>query len=827
MKKDVITTNQISVCCASDYIRHRLIGNSLQRVIVTLLFLCTMLVPNDSYAQQYLPAPTIEELDDPDIRVNDPTDPFVWTIFYNENETNPTYFTFFRFSYWADIVGGALYQYFEKDAQGSYIRPLYQRMYVKPYHIRYMALRDGWNMEQWAEVIDGQNTYYDITEAHNYHTEGYLIFDIFTTFNDKNYRATIKLLVRPTTRSDGRSENTLIPQDKTISVGALFDPKAISANESDGAITYSGPYSDKACTNLSSAYTTNSQGNKVSTTTGTYYFKATQAQTSRYAEASTVVTVNVTNLIPNILKADDIVTTVGTKVPVEVTTNIGTGSYRNEIGIDLTLYSDPACTQKVTTGWSRDQQPSQTLTTSNTQIWNYTFSTSGVYYMKAEQPNNTSAGISGGTTIFKITVQKQESPLTTKANVNSIIYRSLPDALDIRTLFTTTADDGGTISYTLYDNTGTPVALSNYVLPDDLPKGTYTIVASQASTAIYESKYIDITMKIVGVYEKNVRYKEAYGTGTYSFDTHELTDELGVTTPVHVYSARKDVMTIDGITIDATESYTGNYKSFSKDGLTLKMPNTALYEYYTDYPTYTIVHDNRSDALKAESAKIKTDFVVEYDRSNGNEYVAKGVFNNNGKFDVLRYTINISPYNASGFWPVPNGFNQAGGTDIPDDVETCPLTLGGNDTYGYTAGTNDDIDYAPGKTNVFSYYTKGTTPANGNETTIPTSGTYYKFTPEDGNYLLTVGIKLDKRCKFWLLDVDGSSITSRTELGSGLETWNGVNGTVSLFTQAGHEYYFFSEGTPLGIYGYHYSNNPEGYYEKHGFLVRDKNYDEE
>lgn len=190
-------------------------------------------------------------------------------------------------------------------------------------------------------------------------------------------------------------------------------------------------------------------------------------------------------------------------------------------------------------------------------------------------------------------------------------------------------------------------------------------------------------------------------------------------------------------------------------------------------------------------------------------------------------TLSILPEDISDFWPVPVDFNKASGYS-EEFVENCPLTFG-DGNFAATSGANDDLDYADVSSNVriFKYYTSGQTPANGNGTTIPTSGTYYKFSPEDNNKLLTVGIKLDKRCKFWLLDVDGSNITSRTDLGSGLETWNGVNGTVSLFTQAGHEYYFFSEGTPLSIYGYHYSANAAGYYEKHGFLTRDKNYDEE
>lgn len=499
----------------------------------------------------------------------------------------------------------------------------------------------------------------------------------------------------------------------------------------------------------------------------------------------------------------------------------------------LTLYTySPISPQRTyTIGGTYSSYAKLTSTTSSGTGFHETrFSASqtGTYTVTVKQDQSGNYFPSSSVVTINV-VEPTQYSVTLKSGVGNTIYRSLPNELNVSSLFTCTAPaDGVPLGYTVRSSDEQAIPLTNgTILPDNMPIGTYYITCTHPSSNTYDAKSATVTLKIVGVYEKNVSYKETAGTGSFSFDTHELTDELGVTTPVHVYSARKDVMTKDGVTIDATESNTGNYKSFSKDGLTLKMPNTALYEYYTDYPTYTIVYDNRSAALKAESANIKTDFVVEYDRSNGNEYVAKGVFNNNGQFDYLRYTINISPYDASGFWPVPNGFNQAGGTDIADDVEGCPLTLGGNDTYGYTAGTNDDIDFAPGETNVFSYYTKGTQPADGNATTLPTTGTYYKFESSQADYLLTVGLKISKRCKFYLLDYDKSAgtITSLTQYGSELETWNGANGTVSLFTKANHDYYFFSTDEPLAIYGYRYYNNlTTKYGEKDGFLTIEKDW---
>lgn len=187
-------------------------------------------------------------------------------------------------------------------------------------------------------------------------------------------------------------------------------------------------------------------------------------------------------------------------------------------------------------------------------------------------------------------------------------------------------------------------------------------------------------------------------------------------------------------------------------------------------------------------------------------------------------TLTVLPEDLGDFWSVPSGFNKSSGY-TENFITVCPLTFG-DDTYGYTAGTNDDLDYTSGK-RVFKYFTKGTKPANGNATTLPTTGTYYKFESSKDDYLLTVGIKLSKRCKFWLLDYDTSAgtVTSLTKYGSGLETWRGANGTVSLFTKAGHEYYFFSTDEPLAIYGYRYNDNTVmKYRELNGFLITDRDY---
>lgn len=172
------------------------------------------------------------------------------------------------------------------------------------------------------------------------------------------------------------------------------------------------------------------------------------------------------------------------------------------------------------------------------------------------------------------------------------------------------------------------------------------------------------------------------------------------------------------------------------------------------------------------------------------------------------------------FWPVPEGFSKSS-SYVENTIATCPLTFG-NDTYSTISGENDDIDYAnvPENERIFTHYTKGTQPANGDATTIPTSGTFYKFESSKEGCLLTVGIKLEKRCKFYLLDHDKSAgtITSLKQYGSELETWNGANGTVNLFTKANHDYYFFSTDEPLGLYGFQYSENQEEYYESNGFL---------
>lgn len=174
------------------------------------------------------------------------------------------------------------------------------------------------------------------------------------------------------------------------------------------------------------------------------------------------------------------------------------------------------------------------------------------------------------------------------------------------------------------------------------------------------------------------------------------------------------------------------------------------------------------------------------------------------------------------FWSIPSEFSKPT-SYVETAVSNCHLIFG-EDSYGCNSGTNDDPDFEdiPENGNVFTHYTKGTQPANGDATTIPTSGTFYKFESSKEGYLLTVGIKLEKRCKFYLLDHDKSAgtITSLKQYGSELETWNGANGTVNLFTKANHDYYFFSTDEPLGLYGFQYSENQEGYYESNGFLKK-------
>lgn len=190
--------------------------------------------------------------------------------------------------------------------------------------------------------------------------------------------------------------------------------------------------------------------------------------------------------------------------------------------------------------------------------------------------------------------------------------------------------------------------------------------------------------------------------------------------------------------------------------------------------------------------------------------------------------LTVLPELVTDFWPVPDGFSKSNGY-TENFISACPLTFG-EDSYGCTAGTNDDLDFTtndPENKRFFEYYTKGTKAADGNASTLPTTGTYYKFESSKADQLLTVGLKISKRCKFYLLDHDKSAgtITSLTQYGSELETWNGANGTVSLFTKANHDYYFFSTDEPLAIYGYRYNNNiVTKYGEKDGFLTVEKDW---
>lgn len=457
-----------------------------------------------------------------------------------------------------------------------------------------------------------------------------------------------------------------------------------------------------------------------------------------------------------------------------------------------------------------------------------TISKAGTYIIKCHQdakwaqPRSYGAGDATYTLVVR-----GACGLKRKDGVNATIYRSLPDGLNVSYLFT--SNTTGSKTYTLKDSSGNTIALTNgTTLPSFMSTGTYTITCNEAETATSRSGSVSVTLKIVGVYQKSITYGENTGTGSYRFDILDMTKGLGVTTPIYVWSAYASSLTQNGTTLGYNHDNTGNYRTFSTTDLTLKMPNTTCFEFRTTSPTCTMEKDNRTEANKQVCTEMKTDFIVEYNRAKDATYSASGhvySYYNDTSVDYLRYTINISPIDGSGFWPVPAGFNKTGGSVI-NNVVHCPLTLGGSVAYNSTAGTNDDLDYGAGKANTFTNYTRVTTPANGNATTLPTTGTYYKFTPEYSGYLLTVGIKLSKRCKFWLLDHDKSTgtVTSLKKYGSGLETWRGANGTVSLFTQAGHEYYFFSTDEPLAIYGYHYSKNNEKYYESNGFLVTDKDY---
>lgn len=511
----------------------------------------------------------------------------------------------------------------------------------------------------------------------------------------------------------------------------------------------------------------------------------------------------------------------------------------------LTLYTySPISPQRTyTIGGTYSSYAKLTSTTSSgTGFHDTRFSASqtGTYTVTVKQDQSGNYFPSSSVVTIKV-VEPTQYSVTRKSGVGNTIYRSLPNELNVSSLFTCTAPaDGVPLGYTVRNSDEQAIPLTNgTILPDNMPIGTYYITCAHPSSNTYDAKSATVTLKIVGVYEKNVSYKETTGTGSYSFDTHDLLSELHVDNKIYVWSANAkndESLTQNGSPLHYSQNDTGNYRTLSTTDLTVKMPNTHFFEFWANpNGTYDKVVDARTEADKATCTEMKTDYIVEYNREKDATYSASGYIysvidkvEDQTPLDWIRYTVNITPYDASGFWPVPNGFNQAGGTDIPDDVEGCPLTLGGNDTYGNTAGTNDDLDFAPGETNVFGYYTKGTTPANGNATTIPTTGTYYKFESSEDDYLLTVGIKLDKRCKFYLLDVDknnGDAVTSRKDLGSELETWNGANGTVNIFTKANHDYYFFSTDEPLAIYGYWYNNNSvTKYYEKKGFLSRDKDY---
>lgn len=470
-----------------------------------------------------------------------------------------------------------------------------------------------------------------------------------------------------------------------------------------------------------------------------------------------------------------------------------------------------------------------------------TINSPGTYTITCSQPAEwfQENSYDAGSASYTITVlPRKTSDLARKSSVNPTIYRSLPDGLDVSKLFTvttTTAVGAGTLTYTLRNaETNAIISLTGgKTLPDDLPKGTYTIICNQAATEMYDPKSANVTLKIVGVYEKNISYSASPDKGSFSFDTHDMTEALGVTTPIYVWSATAEndkSLVQNGAPLHYTVDNTGNYRTLKTTDLTLKMPNTHFFEFLTDYPTYTKKVDTRTEADKVKCTEMKTDYVVEYNCANTDYYTASGYINSvvergvdNTPVDFLRYTINIEQ--KIDFWSVPSDFSQ-GSVFTENSIADCPLTFG-EDTYGATAGTNDDIDFSAGS-RVFTHYAKGTKPANGNATTIPTTGTYYKFESSEDDYLLTVGIKLDKRCKFYLLDVDknnGDAVTSRKDLGSELETWNGANGTVNIFTKANHDYYFFSTDEPLAIYGYWYNNNSvTKYYEKKGFLSRDKDY---
>ena len=457
-----------------------------------------------------------------------------------------------------------------------------------------------------------------------------------------------------------------------------------------------------------------------------------------------------------------------------------------------------------------------------------TITKAGTYKIKCDQDKKwAQPGSYGAGDATYTLVVRGACGLKRNDGVNATIYRSLPDGLNVSYLFTSTTT--GTKSYTLKDSGGNTIALNGTTLPSSMSKGTYTITCDEAATSTSGSGSVSVTLKIVGVFTRSIIYKERTGTGSYSFDILKMTDELGVDNPIEVwnaYATSNSGLTQNGTPLKYNEDFTGNYRTYSTTDLTLKMPNTNFFVFSTN-STYSTIIDKRSEAEKSTIVK-KTDFIVDYNRTKNATYSASGYVSSATGADILRYTINISPGDGSGFWPVPAGFNNTGGSVI-NNVVHCPLTLGGTDKYNSKAGANDDLDYVAGKANAFTYYTRGTTPANGNDTALPTTGTYYKFTPEYGGYLLTVGINLSKRCKFWLLDYDTSTgtVTSLKKYGSGLETWRGANGTVSLFTQAGHEYYFFSTDESLAIYGYHYSKNNERYYESNGFLVTDKDYTKE
>lgn len=186
---------------------------------------------------------------------------------------------------------------------------------------------------------------------------------------------------------------------------------------------------------------------------------------------------------------------------------------------------------------------------------------------------------------------------------------------------------------------------------------------------------------------------------------------------------------------------------------------------------------------------------------------------------VFKVNLQIHPET---FWAVPSGFTSTGGKT--SDLSVFIFTLG-NDNYTTAASTNDDLDFASTTTTPFAYYTKGAKPANGNATTAPTAGTYYKFTVYQAG-MLTVGIKLDKRNKFYVLEeaMGPDPIVSLKELGSELETWNGTNGTITIPVNAGKIYYLFSTDAPLGFYGYNYDDNPDNYFQIDNGMVKYKKY---